>query len=184
VATQVCSIFSEYKRDCRISPAETVSVADIRHKPVISIGRFSNPWTLRLLAPLSYQTQLSGPPPDGLTSERMVVENTPARQIQMGKIGPAALKLPMTADYAIVAKFHSDVTYGMAVVVAGLGRQGTHTGELYVCSPEDMRTILSRAPKGWTGVNFEAVLKVNLIQGSSATLKLLLRNSGRGAFVD
>jgi len=91
----------------------------------------------------------------------------------MGKIGPAALKLPMNEDYAIVARFHSDVTDGMAVVVAGLGRQGTHTGGLYICSPDAMRTILSRAPKGWKGVNFEAVLKTNVIQGSAGHAEVI-----------
>jgi hypothetical protein len=36
-----------------------------------------------------------------------------------------------------------------------------------------MSQLLSRAPRGWKGVNFEAVLKVDVVQGNPAPAKVV-----------
>ena len=75
--------------------------------------------------------------------------------------------LPRDSDYAIVARFHSDITESTAVVIAGLGSPGTGSAEQYISNQEKMKELISRAPKDWQGQNFEAVLKVDLIQGNA-----------------
>jgi hypothetical protein len=173
VSSQVCSIVTKYQNECKIAPSDSVSVDDIRGRPVVSIGGFNNQWTSRLLEPLRYQIKLSDMPPDLRNKDRIVVEHKATGDNPLGQIAPAGAPVQADYDYAIVARFHSDITDGMTVVAAGLGVQGTHIAGLYVTSPENLQEILSRAPKDWKGINFEAVLKVNLIQGSAGHVEVM-----------
>jgi hypothetical protein len=162
VAGQICSVFREYGRDCNIAPASVASVENIRNKSVVLIGGFNNAWTLRLLAPLEYTIQRND-----AKGIRSIIEHQPSGDVPIGTVGDDVPSLQPSKDYAIVARFHSDTTDGMVVVVAGLGIPGTGSAGQYVSTPEKVNEILARAPKGWGGVNFEAVIQTDVVQGTA-----------------
>ncbi len=174
VTAQVCKVFGEYGRDCIIAPAAVARAEEIRGRSVVTVGGFNNPWTQRLLAPLRYQIQFDTLAEPASERTRLVVEHKPTADIPLGRIAsgndPPA---DFTKDYAIVARYRSDITEGMVVVVAGLGIPGTTGAGQYVSSPERMNQILSRAPKDWKGVNFEAVLQIDVVQGSPGRVEVI-----------
>jgi hypothetical protein len=173
---KVCSVFRKYGRDCEIVPARLAKLEDIRGKSVVLVGALDNPWTARLLAPLRYQAQFDTATQPESNRARMIVEHKPTGDIPLWKIGHDDLPKESGKDYAIVARFRSDITDGMVVVVAGLGSQGTNIAGKYVSSPEKVSEILSRAPKGWKNFNFEAVLQIDVVQGSSGHVEVIASN--------
>jgi hypothetical protein len=165
VAAQVCGVFREYGRNCNIAPAVSEKVEDIRGKSVVLVGGFNNPWTLRLLERLRYQIQF-----EQGTRDRVVVEHKPTGDIPLGRVGREPLS---DKDYAIVARFRSDITDDMAVVVAGLGIPGTSSAGQYAASPEKLSEILAKAPSDWKGINFESVLQIDVVQGSAGHVEVI-----------
>lgn len=163
---QVCSVFREYGRDCEIVPARLAKLEDIRGKSLVLVGALDNPWTQLLLAPLRYQARFDTVTQPASNGARMIIEHKPTGDIPLWKIGHDDLPTESGKDYAIIARFQSGITDGMAIVVAGLGSQGTNVAGKYVSSPEQVDEILSRAPKNWKGFNFEALLQIDVVQGS------------------
>jgi len=168
VAAQICSAFREYHRDCDIVAASQAKVEDLRGKSVVLVGGFNNPWTDRLLAPLPYQFHGESNP-----DARSIIEHEPSGNEVLGRLVGEDTPTRTGKDYAIVARFHSDVTDSMAVVVAGMGIPGTTSAGQYLSSSKRFREILSRAPKDWDGVNFEAVIEVDVVQGSAGHVDVI-----------
>jgi hypothetical protein len=166
VLARVCSLFREYQHDCNISEASTVPLENISGKSLVLIGGFNNVWMMKLLAQLPYQLQYYGGTWASPTGIRAVVEhkptgNTPMWTTREGASGPQAV-----IDYVILAKFHSEITDSMVVAIAGLHPAGTISGAEYLFSPEKIGQLFSTAPKGWKGVNFEAVLQIDVMSDS------------------
>lgn len=174
VTAQICSTFREYGLDCKITQAASASVADLLGKSVVAVGAFNNPWTLRVLAPLPYQFQAKTMAQPVEQTVRSIIEHRPNGDITLGSVvnsdDPSA---EFSKDYAIIARFHSDITDGMAVVVAGLGIPGTTSAGQIVASPEKLQEILSLAPKGWNGNNFEAVIQVDVVMGGTGHVQVI-----------
>ena len=174
VTGQICSILRSYKSDCNVRPGESESAGDLMDKPVVVIGGFNNSWSTRFLALLPFQIEGRPMSQDGTSFTRLVVEHLPAGDKIIGKIDhDDDLELATDKDYAVVGRFHSDLTKSMAMVIAGLGRQGTSSAEQFISAPENMKEVVARAPKGWQGQNFEAVLQVDLIEGNAGHVDVI-----------
>jgi hypothetical protein len=167
-------VFREYKLQCKVAQAASTTVEDIHGKSLVLVGGFSNQWTRRLLAQLPYQFQMNivtQPVPQRI---RLLVEHKPTGNVTLASMTSSAdPSAEFSRDYAIVARFHSDITDSMAVIVAGMGRPGTSSAGQYVTSPEKLREILSRAPKDWKGKNFEAVLQTDVVEGTAGHAEVI-----------
>jgi hypothetical protein len=173
VTAQICSIFRDYKHDCKITPAQSASLADLHGKSVVLIGAFDNSWTHRLLAPLRYQFDLDMSAPAGSPRTRMIVDHDHPNNSSLWKVGPSGPSPELGSEYAIVGRFHSDITDSMVVVAAGLGPAGTRSAGEFICSPQMLHEVLSLAPKDLKGVDFEAVLQIEVIQGNAGHVKVV-----------
>jgi hypothetical protein len=174
VTAQMCGVFREYRLECKIAPAELAGMEDLHGKSVVLVGAFNNPWTLRILASLPYQFRSNATTQPVPQIVRSIVEQNSAGSIVLGSIvngdDPSS---EFSKDYAIIGRFHSDITDGMVVVVAGLGLPGTSSAGQYVDSPDKMHEVFSLAPKDWKGGNFEAVLQVGVVQGSAGHVQVI-----------
>jgi len=56
---------------------------------------------------------------------------------------------------------------------SGFGAGGVLSAAIIVGAPDDMRSIFSRVPKDCKGVNFEAVLKIDVIEGSAGHTQMI-----------
>jgi hypothetical protein len=167
---RVCGIFRMQGRDCKIVSSRSATLTEIRNNPVVLIGALDNPWTLKLQTSLRYQFLLDPLSKPGQT-KRLVVDHAAADAPVWMVVGDDK---PFGADYAIVSRFHSDVTGNLAVIIAGVTQVGTEAaGDFLTDSPDGFKQIVAMAPKGWKGDNFEAVLQVEIIQGSPGRIKIV-----------
>ena len=54
----------------------------------------------------------------------------------------------------------------MAVVVAGMGKDGTSAAGEFVTDPRYLQMLADRAPKGWERKNLQVVLNTEVINGN------------------
>jgi hypothetical protein len=125
----------------RVLPASEANFTQLREGPVVLIGAFDNPWTMRLTQGLRFGFEDK----DGVWS---LVDHT-------GKQGPWTVKkeLPiqkLTVDYAIVA---------------GISDQGTEAASEVAYNPVFLNSLLDKAPSSWAQHNLEAVIETHVIEG-------------------
>ena len=122
----------------RVLPAAETSFAQLREGPIVLIGAFDNPWTLRITHGLRYGFE-------GKDGWWGIVDHRNAQQnpwtIQMS--------LPsqnLATDYAIVARIHDETTGQPVIIVAGISDQGTEAASEVVYNPVYLQSLLDKAP--------------------------------------
>ena len=175
-AAHICGVFEQFHRPCAIVPARTATPDDLNHKSVVLVGGFDNPWTERLLTPLRFH--LSHEVASGETPGRFlsIVDQEGKATGSPWRVDREIAPDQMQNDYLIIARFHNDSLDDDVVVAAGIWTHGTEAAGEFVSSPEKMARILSQAPAGWKGFNFEAVLQTDVINGAAGNVKVLATN--------
>jgi hypothetical protein len=161
---KVCDAFRTFGRECQITAARVATSQAVRNNTAILIGAFDNPLTDQFLSTARYQFRAIPPeaPPLGGARIGKIVDTSNPNGNSSWTAGPGAEPAANGVDYALLARFHSDINDGYVVVIAGLSAAGTESAAEYASSSENMREVLPRAPKNWGGLNFEAVLQINL----------------------
>lgn len=148
--------------------ARQVAVSDVMKKPMILVGAFDNPWTVRLLKPLRFSL-VSVEGGDSATEPRVL--QIVDRKRQMGSPWVVDFHQPinkLTHDYAIIGRFQDDTTEGPVMVVAGIGSTGTQSAGEFVSSQAYMKQLAAWAPRHWSNKNMEAVIDTEIIDGQPA----------------
>lgn len=147
-------LLDEHSKNYEVKEAPETTLTDISARPSILVGADGNEWTMRLVGPLRFHFAFSD---DGM--ERIVDSSNPGRTgWEFNQLAPYT---SVTADYAIVARFHDATTQGPVMILAGLGSYGTEAASEFVQSPQYLAQ-LSKLP-GWQDKNIELVLKTDVI---------------------
>lgn len=172
---KVCDAFRAFGRDCPISAARLATSQDVRNNTAILIGAFDNPLTNQFLSAARYQFQISPPdtPAPAEATLRRIVDTSNPGANSAWAVGPESGPVATGIDYAVLARFRSDINDGYAVVIAGLSPAGTESAAEYASSPAGMRETIASAPKNWAGFNFEAVLEINLVAGNPGHVRVV-----------
>jgi hypothetical protein len=149
-----------------------LTLEELQGKSVILIGAYNNAWTRPLLASLPYQIPPMNPAQSN-GNQRRIVEHKNSGDIQVAAMGNDDPDTVLGRDFAVIGRFHSAVTNSMVVVIAGLGPEGTRGAAEFVSAPDQFARLVSLAPRSWNGLDFEAVLQVDVIQGSASSAKVL-----------
>jgi hypothetical protein len=136
---------------------------ELREHSVILLGGYNNQWTVRLLQPLRFHFSPEDPIPS-------IVDST---QTGVQWFRDPALPYSSADDYALVARFHDNVTDSWVVALAGLGRNGTEAAAQFVTSPHYMQMLRDRLGADFASKNVEVVLKVNVIDGKTGAPTIL-----------
>ena len=171
--TQICNVFVKYGHECKVAPARSATLEDLRHKSAVLIGAFDNSWTHRLLAPYRFEFAFDGPASAPPPRARMIADRAHPENASAWRIGSEGPSPNFGNEFAIVGRFHSEITDGNVVVVAGLGPVETSGAGVFISSPESYGEILQLAPKDWKGFNFEAVLQISVFQGAPGHIKVV-----------
>ena len=167
VAAQICRIFGTVQHMCKISQVQSTDASELQDHSVIFVGGLDNPWSLWVMSQLRYQFQFDGIPDLSKPTRKLIVDrqnpSTPAPWSVESGNGMAVQR--RTADYAIVARFTSDITHGLVVIIAGATPLSTTSASEYINSDEFMKQIRHAAPKEWSGQNFESVLRIDVVEG-------------------
>ena len=152
----VVNLFAKEHIEYVIQPTSSTTLADMRERPLILIGAYTNLWTGRLQSELRYR----------------FVED-PGRQIYDSMnpsttwTRPPSVPVRQQDDYAIVARFRSKVTGNLVVLIAGIGMNGTEAATQFVTSARHLDLLNQDQSKDWASRNVEIVLKTQVIDGKS-----------------
>lgn len=141
----------------RVLPASETSFMQLREGPIVLIGAFDNPWTMRITEGLHYGFETK----EGFW--RIVDHRN-----QQPSPWAVQMNLPiqdLARDYAIVARIHDNTTGQPVIIVAGITDQGTEAASEVVYNPVYLKSLLDRAPKDWSRRNLEAVIETHVIEG-------------------
>jgi hypothetical protein len=162
-AVAVCSAITRMGFECQLKPAATVDLLNVQKNPAVFIGAYNNPWTLRMSAPLPYGF--------GPLACKCIVDTKSGKPL--AGVDFTIPRDRISTDYSIVARFHSEVTDGPAVVVAGIGPMATEAAAEFASSAMSNENLLGLAPKGWKGRNVEAVLATDVVNGTPGHTRIL-----------
>jgi hypothetical protein len=140
----------------QIRPSAPTPLGDLRDRPVVLLGGYNNPWTMRLVKSLRFQF-----PPEPF--EGIVDRDHPGRSWVRDKSQPYA----STDDYALIARYRDSTTGSMVVILAGLGRNGTEGAAQFATSPQYMKLLEKRMNRHLGSDNLEVVIKVSVIDGKT-----------------
>lgn len=144
------------KSTFRIVSAQDADFTELREGPIVLIGAFNNPWTLRITQAL----------PFGFVADSQgnkIVD----RKDPQGRFWTYQWQVPHTdlaQDYAIVARIHDNVTGQPVVILAGMLAEGTEAASEVASNPEYLNALLQKAPKDWDQKNLEAVIETHVIE--------------------
>jgi hypothetical protein len=154
----------------QIAGVDSTSLSDLRKGPVVLVGGFNNPWSLRILSPLRFSLRASG---EGLLNDDAAapeIAQIVDRKGQPGSPWTVDFRQPadtMAHDYAIIARFQASMTDGEVMAIAGLGSQSTESASKFVSSTAYMTQLARYAPRNWRTMNMEAVVETEVIDGKA-----------------
>jgi hypothetical protein len=155
------------KKKLDIRRATAFSLTDLRKGPVILVGAFNNPWTMRLDTDLRFRYEWNDQARTGLIRDRQ----NPSNPVWIHD--PSIPYSTLTQDYAVVSRFLDPLTEKMVVVVGGMGRDATIAAGEFVTVPRYLEMLASRAPRNWERKNLQVVLATDVINGNTGPPRIL-----------
>jgi hypothetical protein len=163
--SQVAGFLQTQHKQFRIHEAVSTNLQDLHGLPVVLIAGYNNSWTLRLLKPLRFHLT-----EDGRFRYIEDAENPSNHEWGVDFDKPFRQQ---TADYAIIGRFFDPTTNGPVAVVAGISSTGTSAAGEFMVSPDALNDLTHFAPHGSLTQNFEAVIKVEVVEGSPGAVTIL-----------
>jgi len=163
--SQIAGFLHTQHKQFRINEAVSTNLQDFHNLPVVLIAGFNNSWTLRLLKPLRFRFVQ-----DGSLHYIEDAENPQNRDWGVDFDKPYRLQ---TSDYAIIGRFFDPTTNGPVAVVAGISSNGTSAAGEFMVSPDALSSLARFASNGSLTENFEAVIKVEVVEGSPGAVTIL-----------
>jgi hypothetical protein len=163
--TGVSREYGKKKLDVRRATAYTLT--DFRNRPLILVGAFNNPWTMRLVKDLRFYFEKHEDVNIGYILDRQ----NPANRAWMHD--PNVPYAKMTQDYAVVSRFQDPLTERMVVAVGGMGRDGTLAAGEFVTDPRYLENLASIAPRNWARKNLQVVLATDIVKGNTGPPRIV-----------
>jgi hypothetical protein len=155
----IVSYLKSNEKSFRIHEANTDSLADFHNRGVVLVTGNNNKWTGFLTKPLRFHLVLQG--------QFSYIEDEMNPTFRDWSVDFAKPFNKQTTDYAIVARFQSTTTRAPVIVVAGISSNGTEAAGEFIASPEGLAKLKEMAPDRNLNLDFEAVLKVEVIDGKT-----------------
>lgn len=148
-----------FQKPFRIHEANSNTLADLHERPVVLVTGNDNKWTVLLLKTLRFHFVQQG--------QFSYIEDAQNPAFHGWSVDFSKPFREQTTDYAIVGRFYSSTTEGPVIVVAGISANGTEAAGEFIVSPQDLVKLEKLAPTGGVKRNFEAVLKVEVVDGNT-----------------
>jgi hypothetical protein len=148
-------------RSYRIQGSAFTSLTDLREGPVILVGAFTNPWTMKLARPLRFSFEKSS------TREFSWIRDQLHPEQQNWTMDWSQPYVEDTEDYAVVSRLRHPATDRIVLIVAGMGKYGTVAAGEFLTDQGYMDGFVNGAPAGWEDRNLQVVLATSVIKGNS-----------------
>ena len=135
-----------------------MSLEDIGAHPVISIGAFNNPWTIRGNEELRFSFEGDGPDESAPLSikDRLHPEN----RWVLSERYPWKKQ---TVDYAIISRLFDPNSGNVFITLGGINSFGSQVAGEFVTEPRYWKDIAQHAPAGWQKKNLQIVLETTVV---------------------
>jgi hypothetical protein len=164
---RLSSVFGAYGKRFQVRGGKSASLADLRGKPLILIGAFSNQWTMGLTGELRFHFGVDRKAGAQIVRDSQNPENA---DWQVAHAWPY-WKIPV--DYAIVTRVMDPTTEQVVVVAAGITHYGTQAAGELLSNPEYFAEAVRRAPPGWSRKNMQIVLSAKVMSGTAGPPQIL-----------
>lgn len=143
-----------------------VLLDEMRDQPAVTIGAFSNPWTLQITRDLRFTFEFD------TASRSMRVRDQAApdsrKWLLKSETPPRSLQ-----DYAIITRVFDPTTRRVFLSPAGLNGFGTEAAAEFLTHPEYWKGFSRIAPQGWQRMNLQIVLETKIIGNNASPPKVL-----------
>ena len=164
---RMTSLLERYRKPYRIRVDRSTSFADLRDTPVVLIGAFDNPWTLRTAGQLRFTFRKDSEHDIGLVHDSQHPENS---EWKLTNYWP---NWDVPVDYAIVTRMLDTTTDRPVMIAAGLTQYGTMGAGEFLTNPEYFSEAARRLPNNWEKKNLQIVLSVPVVNHTSGRPQIL-----------
>jgi hypothetical protein len=145
----------------RIQGSAFTSLTNLREGPVILVGAFTNPWTMKLAGSLRFTFKKSS------TRNFSWIEDRVHPEQRNWTMDWSQSFLADIEDYAVVSRLRHPATDRILVIVAGMGKYGTIAAGEFLTDQGYMDAFVKAAPPAWEDRNIQIVLATSVIKGNS-----------------
>lgn len=164
--TRLGALLSRRDKAYRVVYSWNSTLEDLRQGPAVLIGGIDNYWAVRLTNDLRFR----------LTAEksidRFVIEDSTTGQTWR----PSQLEArdQPTVDYALITRLRHPTTCQIVVIAGGVQEFGTLAAGEFLTSGPAIAELERLAPKGWNGLNVQAVLSTDVLRNAPSPPKIVV----------
>jgi hypothetical protein len=167
VFARLSGLFGRAGKEALLRGGRSVSLSDLRGRPVVLIGAFNNDWTLSLAGELRYFFDVEGRGGGQLVRDRQ----NPGKVDWVVRNSWPDLKIPI--DYAIVSRVRNPITEQLVVTAAGITSFGTEAAGEFLTNPSYFAGALRNVPGDWHRKNIQVVLSAQVMSGTAGPPKVI-----------
>ncbi|MDE3164360.1 MAG: hypothetical protein KGN36_01025 [Acidobacteriota bacterium] len=163
--TRLGALFSQRGKEYRVVYGRTSTLEDLRQGPAVLIGGVDNYWAVRLTSDLRFRFLAEKP------TDRFTIEDSAT-----GKVWRPVLQAgtQTTIDYGLITRVRHPTTGQIVVIAGGIQEYGTLAAGEFLTSGPALAELEHLAPKGWDGVNVQAVLSTDVLRNSPSPPKIVV----------
>ncbi len=158
-AAQISSLLSSHNHAFDLRFANDLSFGDLRVGPAISIGAFSNSWTLKMTDNLRFVFD-GADTPEMHIQDRFDLSRSWRPKISHGQV---------TEEYAIISRVLDSKTGNFLITIAGLNHSGSRAAAQFATNPQLLAELVKQAPKNWSKSNMQVVLHTDVVNDIPGT---------------
>jgi hypothetical protein len=155
---RIAGLSAKRGKQVEVRGGRATSLADLRGKPSVFVGGFSNPWTMSLSRDLRFS--FARKPDD--SGEYVHDRKDPGKRDWMVRYSDGDAT---PVDYAIISRFRHPTTEAPIVIAAGIHGAGTRTAGEFLTNPAYFKEALEGAPPDWHRKNMQIVLSTHVMSG-------------------
>jgi hypothetical protein len=152
--SKICGLFKQAGTPFEVRSVQLVGFADLRSHPIVAIGGFNNPWTMRITEQLRYRFVREGPSPLSIVD----TQTTDGRRWSRHFEDSSSTAGTVLQDVALVTRVRDVASGQWVVALGGIGTHGTAAAGEFLTSAEHTQRFADSAQPGWPDMNVQLVL--------------------------
>lgn len=154
-AARLTSTLAQWNKPYDLRFGNDVAFTEFHASPIMLVGGFNNPWTMRFTKGLRYGLEYHG-----VSENSQIVDQWHRETTWADKVDAETLARD---DYALISRLPQAATGGFILSVAGIRMYGTRTAAEFISDPARIAALLKGAPKGWENRNLQIVLHTRVV---------------------
>jgi hypothetical protein len=155
-------------RSFQLMSVSQTNYSRLRHAPMVAIGAFNNPWSLRVTSELRF---LFDHRTEGGITYSYIHDRRNPNAVSWSVTQPADGRFAQ--DYALVTRVFDPDTEKTVVSAAGIETFGTLAASEFITEPQYLGAALRAAPSDWRRKKVQFVLATSIIDGTPGPPRVL-----------